>query len=158
FWSLTRGTQGRQKLTSLCSFWCLSSLHSPSRTVKYKTTVTTMRVCSHPRHSRMAMCRQGSHNDNNLPRGAAVKYKNLVSVVCLGLALSCAQQAAQARGIAIDFSPSVRGNNFGSDPADSGVLELTNDGSSGAIDLGFTLDWGGGPVSSIFINENGIVS
>lgn len=87
-----------------------------------------------------------------------MKYKNLVSSVCLGVALCCAQQAAQARSIAIDFSPSVRGNDFGSDASASGVLELTNDGSSGAIDLGFTLDWGLGPVSNVFINENGIVS
>lgn len=87
-----------------------------------------------------------------------MKYKIIVSAVCLGFALSCAQQAVQARSIAIDFSPSARGNDFGSTDGTFGVLGLENDGSSGPIDLGFNIDWGQGPTSSIFISENGIVS
>lgn len=88
-----------------------------------------------------------------------MKYKNIVSAVCLGLALCCAQQAAQARGgIAIDFSPSARGNDFSSTDGTFGVVEAAGDGSSAAIDLGFTLDWGQGGVSTVFIGENGIVS
>jgi hypothetical protein len=88
-----------------------------------------------------------------------VKYKNIVSTVCLGLALCCAQQAAQARGgIAIDFSPSARGNDFGSTDGTFGVIGVANDGSSEALDLGFDVDWGQGATRNIFISENGIIS
>src|SRR4029079_5337265 len=69
----------------------------------------------------------GQSQRQQSPRGAAVKYKNIVSAVCLGPALSCAQQAAQARGgIAIDFSPSARGNDFGSTAGTFGVIEVAN--------------------------------
>ena len=69
------------------------------------------------------------------------------------------------------FGPGSDGDDFGSNTVGDGTactkdssgpescpLTLINDGSTGAIPLGFPIDFGTGPVSNLYINENGIVS
>ena len=46
----------------------------------------------------------------------------------------------------------------GSSGPESCPLTLLNDASSAAIPLGFSIDFGTGPVSTLFVNENGVVS
>lgn len=77
----------------------------------------------------------------------------------LALCLACAG-TAHAKNISIDFGDgnfAASGNNF--TLANTTELDLRNDGVSGALDLGFGLNFGTGTTyTSLFVSENGIVS
>jgi len=91
------------------------------------------------------------------------------------LCLSCLSTPLLAHHVSIDFGPvfgpGSDGDDFGTNTVGNGTactpgstgpescpLTLTNDASSGAIALGFPIDFGNGPVSSLYVNENGVVS
>ena len=86
-----------------------------------------------------------------------MKRKNLISILSVCATLLLAAQSADARRMAIDFSPAGGSGNDFSDPAQAGILGIPDDASA-EISLGFNIDFGLGPIGSVFINENGIVS
>lgn len=85
-----------------------------------------------------------------------------------GVALLLASQPVFAGKIAIDFGPNIsNGQNFSTtttaaacasaDPA-SCELSLTGNGTSSTISIGFDVNFGGGLVSQLSVNENGVVN
>jgi len=92
------------------------------------------------------------------------------AVATLCVALTSAP--AVAKHLSIDFGPNTGdGDDFGTSTVGDGTacvagsalaescpLTLLNDASSVEIPLGFTIDFGAGPVSSLWTNENGIVT
>ena len=94
------------------------------------------------------------------------------------MAISCltfATTPAIASHVSVDFGPifgpGSDGDDFGTNTVGNGTactagssgpescpLTLLNNASTGAIPLGFPIDFGNGPVSNLFVNENGIVS
>lgn len=96
----------------------------------------------------------------------------VIATVCLGLSSA----PALASHVSVDFGPVFGsggdGDDFGTSTLGDGSgacvtgftapescpLTLLNNASTGAIPLGFSIDFGTGPVSSVYINENGIVS
>jgi hypothetical protein len=94
-------------------------------------------------------------------------FAAVVATLCVALTSA----PAGAKHLSIDFGPSSDGDDFGtltvgdgtacaagSTLAESCPLTLLNDASSVEIPLGFTIDFGTGPVSSLWTNENGIVT
>lgn len=92
----------------------------------------------------------------NVSSNSAVR----IASTCLLVAASLAALPASARQIAIDFGDGnfpQSGNNF--TLANTTELDLTNDGVSSAVDIGFDVNFGAGSTSStLFISENGVVS
>jgi Putative Ig domain len=97
--------------------------------------------------------------------------RGLIAALCA----LCLSAPVLAKHVSVDFGPVFGsggdGDDFGTNstgdgtactPGSSGPescpLTLLNDASSGAIALGFPIDFGSGPVTSLFVNENGIVS
>src|SRR5580658_7457792 len=97
--------------------------------------------------------------------------RGLIAALCA----LCLSAPVLAKHVSVDFGPVFGsggdGDDFGTNstgdgtactPGSSGPescpLTLVNDASSGAIALGFPIDFGSGPVTSLFVNENGIVS
>jgi hypothetical protein len=94
------------------------------------------------------------------------------------LVMSCAALSvtpALAHHVSVDFGPvfgpGADGDDFGTDTVGTGSactsgsngpescpLTLINNASTGAIPLGFSINFGSGSVSSLYIDENGIVS
>jgi Putative Ig domain len=91
-----------------------------------------------------------------------LRYFAAMATLCVAFASA----PAGARHLSIDFGPSSDGDDFGtgttcaagSSTPESCAMTLLNDASSGEIPLGFTIDFGTGPVSSLWTNENGIVT
>jgi hypothetical protein len=96
-------------------------------------------------------------------------FAAVVATLCLALTSA----PAGAKHLSIDFGPSGDGDDFGTNTVGNGSacvagstlpescpLNLLNDASSVEIPLGFTIDFGAGtgPVSSLWTNENGIVT
>ena len=99
-----------------------------------------------------------------------------VAVVIGTFVLALASAQAWAHHVSVDFGPIFGtggdGDDFGTATLGDGSgacvagftlpqscpLNLLSDASTAAIPLGFSIDFGTGPVSSVFINENGIVS
>jgi Putative Ig domain len=101
---------------------------------------------------------------------------NLVRGLGAVLCAFCLSAPILAKSVSVDFGPVFGpggdGDDFGTATLGDGSgacvstftgpescpLTLINDASTDAIALGFPIDFGNGPVSNIFINENGIVS
>jgi hypothetical protein len=98
-------------------------------------------------------------------------FRQITAVVCA----LCLTVPAIASHLSVDFGPNFGpgsdGDDFGTNTVGDGnactagstepescPLTLLNDASTGAIALGFPIDFGSGPVSSLYVNENGIVS
>ncbi len=94
-------------------------------------------------------------------------FAALTTTLCLALAAA----PAVAHHVSVDFGPNfgtpdADGDDFGSDTTctagsstpESCAMTLLMDASSVEIPLGFTIDFGTGPVSSLWTNENGIVT
>jgi hypothetical protein len=99
-----------------------------------------------------------------------------LAIVLASLYVGMASAGGVVKGhISVDFGPvfgpGSDGDDFGTNTVGDGTactagssgpescpLTLINDGSTGAIPLGFPIDFGTGTVSSLYINENGIVS
>jgi len=101
-----------------------------------------------------------------------MRLRYLAAVVAT-LCVALTSAPAGAKHLSVDFGPSSDGDDFGfatvgngsactagSTLAESCPLTLLNDASSVEIPLGFTIDFGAvtGPVSSLWTNENGIVT
>lgn len=102
--------------------------------------------------------------------------KHLVAVAMMSFCAALASAPAAAHHVSVDFGPvfgpGSDGDDFGTATAGDGTactvgssgpescpLTLINNASTAkAIPLGFSIDFGTGPVDSLFINENGIVS
>jgi hypothetical protein len=100
----------------------------------------------------------------------------VLAIVLASLYVATATAGGVVKGhISVDFGPvfgpGSDGDDFGTNsvgdgtactPGSSGPescpLTLINNGSTGAIALGFPIDFGTGAVSSLYISENGIVS
>ena len=100
---------------------------------------------------------------------------HVLAVATISLFAAFASAPAAAHHVSVDFGPvfgpGSDGDDFGSNTVGNGTactpgssgpescpLTLTNNASTIAVPLGFPIDFGGGAVSSLFINENGIVS
>ena len=79
----------------------------------------------------------------------------------------CVSSPGFAKRVFIDFGDSnleTSGNSWSTNGTDSFELDRTGDKSCGSppcttgINLGFDINFGSGPVGSLFVNENGIVS
>jgi hypothetical protein len=98
-----------------------------------------------------------------------------VAVLMTTLCVALASTPAVASHVSVDFGPifgpGSDGDDFGVNSVGDGTactagssgpescpLTLLNNASTGAILLGFPIDFGNGPVSSLYANENGIVS
>jgi hypothetical protein len=95
-------------------------------------------------------------------------FAAVVATLCVALT----SPPAGARHLSVDFGQNTGdGDDFGSSTVGQGTacvagstlaescpLTLVNDASSVEIPLGFTIDFGTGPVSSLWTNENGIVT
>jgi hypothetical protein len=100
-----------------------------------------------------------------------MRLRYFVAVIAT-LCVALMSAPAGAKHVSIDFGPSSDGDDFGTNTlgdgsgacvagstlAESCPLNLLNDASSLAIPLGFSIDFGTGPVSSLWTNENGIVT
>ena len=101
--------------------------------------------------------------------------RHLLAAAILSLGAALVSTTASAHHVSVDFGPIFGpggdGDDFGTDTVGNGTactagssgpescpLTLLNDASSAAIPLGFSIDFGTGPVSSLFVNENGVVS
>ena len=99
----------------------------------------------------------------------------LVAVLMTTLCVALASAPAVASHVSVDFGPifgpGSDGDDFGTNSVGNGTactagssgpescpLTLLNNASTGAILLGFPIDFGNGPVSSLYVNENAIVS
>jgi len=94
-------------------------------------------------------------------------FAAVMAALCLALSAP-----AGAKRLSIDFGPSSDGDDFGTNTlgdgsgacvagstlAESCPLNLLNNASSVEFPLGFSIDFGTGPVSSLWTNENGIVT
>ena len=97
------------------------------------------------------------------------------TVITLSFALGWVSLPASASHVSVDFGPVFGpggdGDDFGTNTVGNGTactptssapescpLTLLSDASTGAIPLGFAIDFGSGPVSNVYVNENGIVS
>jgi hypothetical protein len=96
----------------------------------------------------------------------------MIATLCMALISG----PAAAHHVSVDFGPNFGPNSDGDDfgtnsvgdgsgacvvgstLAESCPLTLLNDASSAEIPLGFSIDFGTGPVSSLWTNENGIVT
>ena len=95
-------------------------------------------------------------------------FAAVVATLCVALTSA----PAGARHLSVDFGPSGDGDDFGTNTvgdgsgacvagstlAESCPLNLLNNASSLEIPLGFSIDFGKGAVSSLWTNENGIVT
>jgi Putative Ig domain len=97
------------------------------------------------------------------------------SAVMVTACLAFASTPAIASHVSVDFGPNFGPGSDGDDFGDSSVgdgtactagssgpescpLTLLNNASTGAIPLGFPIDFGNGSVTNLYVNENGIVS
>lgn len=106
---------------------------------------------------------------------------HFIAAVMMALCAALACAPASARRVSVDFGPVFGpggdGDDFGTDTVGTGTactaatstapasggpescpLTLLNNASTGPIPLGFPIDFGSGPVNSLYVNENGIVS
>jgi len=99
-------------------------------------------------------------------------------ILAATMAIAClafASTPAIASHVSVDFGPifgpGSDGDDFGTNTVGNGTactagssgpescpLTLLNNASTGALPLGFPIDFGNGPVTSLYANENGIVS
>src|SRR5882672_1657624 len=104
-------------------------------------------------------------------RGNNMRLRYFAAAVAT-LCVALTSAPAVAKHLSIDFGPNTGdGDDFGTSTVGDGTacvagsalaescpLTLLNDASSVEIPLGFTIDFGAGPVSSLWTNENGIVT
>jgi large repetitive protein len=100
---------------------------------------------------------------------------HFLAAVMATACVAFASTPAVASHVSVDFGPIFGpggdGDDFGTNSVGDGTacttgssgpescpLTLLNNASTGAIPLGFPIDFGNGPITSLYVNENGIVS